>query len=142
MARTRALASEPVMCAALARVRRRASMASRLSGRTAPRLLSRRQWSWESASPNANTLGQRAAAAAALPRRAAVAMPSHDDGVAAEVHAHQLAQVDAFLRGALAPAQPERQAEHLVEVAVVDVALPVHADQPAAHHAPEVLVSV
>jgi len=35
--------------------------------------------------------------------------------------------------------EPQRQPQHLVEIAVVDVALPVDREQRAAHHAVEVV---
>src|SRR5437763_15302046 len=67
---------------------------------------------------------QGAAAGRALPRGAAVAMIAHRDAGAGELALGELANVQRF-----APAMPERQAEHLVEVAVVDVAAPVDGDQ-------------
>ena len=64
-------------------------------------------------------------------------MVPHDDGVAGEVAVDELAQPQAG-----APFVHQRQAQHLVEVAVVDEALPVHGDKRAAHHLLEVLVAV
>ena len=68
---------------------------------------------------------ERAAAAAALAGGAAVAVVGDADGVAAPGRAA------AGRAGAAAPLppQPRAQAEHLVEVAVVQIALPVDAEQ-------------
>src|SRR5688572_9627574 len=84
---------------------------------------------------------QRAAAGRALPGGAAVAVVAHGDGVAGEVAADQVGELRprAVLRALL---ERERQLEHLVEVAVVHVALPVDRDQAAAHDGLEVLVAV
>src|SRR5947209_801954 len=68
------------------------------------------------AGPDPAILGpQRAAAARALAGGAAVAVIAHRDGIALEVAADELAQPHARLAGHV-----QRQAEHLVEVAVVD----------------------
>ena len=64
-------------------------------------------------------------------------MIAHRDAGAGEVALGELANVHRF-----APAMPERQAEHLVEVAVVDVAAPVDRHEAAAHHRLEVLVAM
>src|SRR5712692_5114422 len=68
---------------------------------------------------------------------AAVAMVAHGDRIAREIAPDELREVHA-----LAPIDDERQAEHLVEVAVVDVALPVDRQQRAAHHRFEILRSM
>src|SRR5436305_15124151 len=77
---------------------------------------------------------QGAAAGRALSRGAAVAMVAHSDRAIRELPGEEIAKPPALAA--------ERQAQHLVEVAVVDVALPVNRDQAAAHHRLEVLLAV
>src|SRR5262245_9810589 len=82
-------------------------------------------------------LFQGAAAARALAGGAAEAMTGNPDGIAGDVRVEELGQVHAL---ALAPRQ--RQVEHLVEVAVVNVAAVVDRYEAAAHHAGEILLAV
>src|SRR4030088_1351788 len=77
---------------------------------------------------------QGAAAGGALPRGAAKAMIAHGDARARELARSELRQA-----GARAT---QRDAEHLVEVAVVHVALPVDGDEAPAHHRFLVFVAV
>src|SRR5204862_339300 len=59
------------------------------------------------------------------------------DGIPREITPDKLGEPDPR------PARdPERQSQHLVEVAVVDRALPVHRDKGAAHHGAEILLAV
>src|SRR5687768_4525333 len=142
----RALDSAPVISDAFALVLRRAAITSRLRRRTAPRPVSRRQCSFASSSftsPVPQGSHQRPTAAAPLTRGAAVAVPGDCDRVAIEVEPSQLPEVHSlFRRRAATPTQPQRQAEHLIEVAVVNVALPVHTDQAAAHDSLQVVITV
>ena len=59
------------------------------------------------------------------------------DGGARQFLVQQFGQMDAARS-----ASAQRQVQHLVEIAVVDVALPVHRDQVPAHHRRQVLVPV
>src|ERR1019366_8373156 len=77
--------------------------------------------------------GECAAAARALACGAAVAMIRDHDRIVRKVTADQLAQMR--LRATLVG---ERQAQHLIEVAVVDESAPVDAHQAAAHHGFEI----
>src|SRR5437667_7423916 len=81
---------------------------------------------------------QRPAATAALPGGAAITMIGYGDGrtIVAMVVAHQIAQVAARRCRRSAP---EREPEHLVEIAVVQTAFPVDGNQAPAHDAVEVL---
>src|SRR3569832_400030 len=83
------------------------------------------------------TLCQRAAATAALPRRAAVAVIFDHDGITREAGRDEVLDVRA--RPAM---ETQRQAQHLIKVAVVDITLPIDADEAAAHHRSEIGVSV
>src|SRR3954467_6394458 len=81
---------------------------------------------------------QRAAAGGTLPRGAAVAMVAHRDVVPLKLALDEVGEAGApliFL-------EYERQAEHLVEVAVVHITLPVDGDEVAAHHRLQVLIAV
>ena len=60
-------------------------------------------------------------------------MASDTDGLLVQTGCEQVAQMAAHPRGA------QRQTQLLVEVAVGQPALPVHADRAAAHHASQVL---
>src|SRR5207245_2257264 len=77
---------------------------------------------------------QGAAAGRALPRGAAKAMIAYGDARAREFARDQFGETGA------PPTQ--RQVEHLVEVAVVYVALPVDRNQVAAHHRRQVFLPV
>src|SRR5256885_9316136 len=79
---------------------------------------------------------ERAAAARALPGRAPEAMVLDHDGIPREITPDKVGEPDP--RSAR---DPERQPQHLVEIAVVDRALPVHRDQGAAHHGAEILLA-
>src|SRR3569832_427127 len=83
------------------------------------------------------TLCQRAAATAALPRGAAVAVVIDHDGIAGEACRDEV--LDVHARPAV---EAQRQAQHLIEVAVVDVTLPIDALEAAAHHRIEIGVAV
>ena len=61
-------------------------------------------------------------------------MVGHADGGAAGLSAEQIAQVWPGLR-----THPGAQAQHLVEVAVIQITLPIHAEQAAAHHGGQVV---
>ena len=80
---------------------------------------------------------ERAAAARALSGGAPVAVVAHGDRASVEVLAEGIAQV-----GTRSPRDAQRQAEHLVEVAIVEVALPIDRDHRAAHHRIEVRLAV
>src|SRR5919108_195920 len=75
--------------------------------------------------PSLRRFLERAAAARSLAGGAAVAMAGDANRPAFELDVEQLGQVDALARDVSAC---ERQIEHLVEVAVVDVALPIDRD--------------
>src|SRR5579862_5345934 len=74
---------------------------------------------------------QSAAATAPLTGGAAIAMVRNDDGIAVEAPAQQVFQMRAVLFGTA-------QAQLLVEVTIVQIAAPVHADQIPAHHLLEI----
>src|SRR5258706_15584724 len=79
---------------------------------------------------------ERPAAARTLPGGAAEAVVLDHDRVAGEVAPDEIGEPDSR------PARdPERQSQHLVEIAVVARALPVHRDQSAAHHGAEILLA-
>src|SRR6266705_2362781 len=63
-------------------------------------------------------------------------MVLHHDRVAGEIAPDEIGEPDP--RSAR---DPERQSQHLVEIAIVDSALPVHRDQSAAHHGAEILLA-
>src|SRR5258706_11990720 len=79
---------------------------------------------------------ERPAAARTLPGGAAEAVVLDHDRVAGEVAPDEIGE-PASRRAR----DPERQSQHLVEIAVVDRALPVHRDQSAAHHGAEILLA-
>src|SRR5947208_2699692 len=79
------------------------------------------------------SVSKRAAAAAALSGGATVAVIRDSDRQTFQCVDIELRQV-----GARTKSLAERQTEHLVEIAVVDEALPIDAQQGAAHYAVEV----
>src|SRR6266446_10121478 len=80
---------------------------------------------------------QRAAAARSLARGAAIAMAADPDRSTLDLGFQQIAQVQALARVVF-----ERQIEHLIEVAVIDVAAPIDRNQVSAHHVVEIGVEV
>src|SRR6266480_6236255 len=79
---------------------------------------------------------ERAAAARALPGGAAEAVVLYHDRIAGEIAPDEIGELCS------GPTRdPERQAQHLVEIAIVDGALPVDRDQSAAHHGAEILLA-
>src|SRR5437867_11988398 len=83
------------------------------------------------------TLGQRATAARALPGRAAIAVIGYRDGCTIQIAVEQIGQMQAW-----PISHDDRDAEHLVEITVVQVATPVYRDQASAHHMVQVRVVV
>ena len=80
--------------------------------------------------------GQSAAAAATVPGGAAVTMVHHGDCLRVEIRIHQFTQV-------LSPvADTGIETEHLVEIAIVDITLPVDADKAAAHDGIQIVILV
>src|SRR5258705_13833194 len=82
-------------------------------------------------------LRQRAAAARSLAGGAAIAMACDADRPPLDVGVEQVRQVHA-----LACIMPERQIKHLIEVAVVDEASPIHRNQISAHDVLEIGVNM
>src|SRR6266566_1083477 len=82
-------------------------------------------------------LRQRAAATRSLAGGAAITVARDPDRPTFDIDVEQIGQVHAFVRAVL-----ERQIEHLVEIAIVDVAAPVDRNQISAHDAVEVGVEV
>src|SRR5262245_36569887 len=80
---------------------------------------------------------ERAAAARSLAGGAAVAMAADPDRPSLHLGFEQIGQVQALARVVF-----ERQIEHLIEIAVVDVAPPIDRNQVSAHHLVEVGVEV
>src|SRR5438034_10858033 len=82
-------------------------------------------------------LRQRAAATRSLAGGAAITVARDPDRPTFDINVEQIGQVHAFVRAVL-----ERQIEHLVEVAIVDVAAPVDRNPMSGHEAVEVGVVV
>src|SRR5690606_33080446 len=80
---------------------------------------------------------QGPAAAAALPGRATVAVVRNADRSPDSVGYQEVAQLRPW-----SGSERSGHAQHLVEVAVVEVSLPVHAQERSAHHRREVFASV